>query len=95
MFFSVLLLALPWSVKSQVNISDSAVFSVLIDISYAYQIPGGDLNDRFGPNSNVGGAVYLKTKSNWLFGGDVSFLFGGDVEETGGLELIATQVHER
>jgi len=51
---------------SQVNIKDSVVFSPLIDFSYSYKVPGGDLSKRFGPSSEIGIAFYIKTKKNFL-----------------------------
>ncbi|HET6990679.1 MAG TPA: hypothetical protein VFJ43_05110, partial [Bacteroidia bacterium] len=37
-------------------------------LSYAYQIPGGDLRWRFGPNSNVGASAFYKSRQNVFFG---------------------------
>jgi hypothetical protein len=56
---------------------------VQISISYAYQVPGGDLADRFGHNSNGGFSVQRRTSTNWLFGLEGGFLFGNEVVEPG------------
>ncbi|MEZ4884375.1 MAG: hypothetical protein R3E32_06505 [Chitinophagales bacterium] len=53
----------------------------LIHFDYAYQLPGGDMADRFGSNSNIGVGMLYKTKSNWLLGIDGHFLFGKNIEE--------------
>lgn len=53
---------------------------VLIGMSYAYQRPGGDLADRFGPNFSAGlSASYIGKESAFLFGLDGYFLFGDQV----------------
>lgn len=56
---------------------------VLITASYAHQFPGGDLADRFGPNSNIGLSIIRRTRSNMVFGVNGSFLFGNKVTEPG------------
>ncbi|MCB0813173.1 MAG: hypothetical protein KDB87_08415, partial [Flavobacteriales bacterium] len=38
----------------QGDIRDTSIFMVPISLSYAYQLPNGDLSERFGANSNVG-----------------------------------------
>ena len=48
--------------------------------SYAYQIPGGDMAQRFGNNSVISGGFMMKTTANWLYGADFSFLFGNKVK---------------
>ncbi|KAB1063456.1 hypothetical protein [Salibacter halophilus] len=72
--------------KSQVSIKDSAVFTSLIDVSYALQFPGGDMADRFGYNNNIGGGFSVKLKSNWEFGLSGSLLFGRQVKDDRMLE---------
>ncbi|MEY2951679.1 MAG: hypothetical protein RL622_756, partial [Actinomycetota bacterium] len=70
---------------------DSAEKVFMLCPSFAYQLPGGDLEDRFGYNFNVGGSFMLKTKSNWLFGVEGQFLFGDQVNESHILDSISTQ----
>ena len=53
---------------------------LLINISYAYQIPAGDLVDRFGNNFNVGGGVDFMTRNNFIFGVQSYYLFGNEVK---------------
>lgn len=67
--------------QAQQSVSDSVIGVVLIDVTYTLQSPGGDLSDRFGLNSAVGGSFYYKTKSNWLIGASGNFMFGSDVKE--------------
>lgn len=74
----------------QVNLKDSSVFAPLIGISYSFQVPSGDLVKNYGPNSNLGGSFLMKTKGNWIFGIDGSFLFGSNVKDTLVLNNIRT-----
>jgi len=53
----------------------------LVYMSYAIQLPGGDLADRFGINSSLGLAGDFKTKKNFSFGLSGSFIFGNKVKE--------------
>jgi len=52
-----------------------------ISVTYAYQIPGGDLADRFGGNSNIGLTAWYKLKSNWIFGFDYTYMFGRNLKD--------------
>lgn len=53
---------------------------LLLGMSYAYQLPGGDLVHRFGPNFSAGlsGEFILKKKA-LLFGLEGNYLFGDNV----------------
>jgi hypothetical protein len=59
-------------------------------MSYAAQLPGGDLAKRFGFNSNIGLGVLYKTSKNWFYGAQGSFIFGNILKESGILDSIAT-----
>ncbi|MCB0780081.1 MAG: hypothetical protein KDC03_11205, partial [Flavobacteriales bacterium] len=63
---------------------------VPISLSYAYQLPNGDLSERFGANSNVGLSVSVKFRNNYLVGLEGGFLFGDKVLEPGLLSNVAT-----
>ncbi len=65
--------------KGQGSISDSCLFLTTIAPSYAYQLPDGDLQERFGPNSNVAMRVGLKTGSNFQLDLVGAFIFGNNV----------------
>jgi hypothetical protein len=69
---------------------DSASSGFLIELSYAGQLPGGNLSQLFGFNSNGQGGVYYKTESNWLFGGAFSYIFGNQIRDPNILDSIAT-----
>lgn len=76
---------------AQKTANDSAEKVYLLGPSFAYQLPGGNLVDRFGYNFNVGGSFVLKTETNWLFGVEGQFLFGDQVKESNILDSISTQ----
>jgi len=65
---------------AQVNVKDSAVTAPIIYAAYSYQFPGGDLSNRFGSNSSIGGGFLVKTSGNWLIGAEGNYLFGGTVK---------------
>lgn len=75
---------------AQFSVRDSAVAFKMIGGTFAYQIPGGDLADRFGNNYNVGVTFQWKTKKNWIFGVDGSFIFSDEVKENTILQNIST-----
>jgi hypothetical protein len=79
----ILALLTAWNlVMAQSKNKDSLVASgVLIDLSYAAQLPAGDLAQLFGFNSNVQIAVFYKSKSNWLYGIQGAFIFGNILNE--------------
>jgi hypothetical protein len=55
--------------------------SILLNLSYAHQVPGGDLAERFGSNANLGaGLEYMTYGSNWIFGIEGNFMFGSNVK---------------
>jgi hypothetical protein len=70
------------------SIRDTSLALVSVQANYAQQLPGGDLADRFGTNSNIGLGAFRKTRSNWTLGGEGSFLFGNKVSEPGILRNV-------
>lgn len=54
----------------------------LIMGQYAFQIPAGDVSERFGVNSMIGGTYLYKTDQNWIIGIDGRFMFGNDVKNS-------------
>ncbi len=78
-------------VSGQASIKDSAIFTPIMDFSYAVQFPGGDMSDRFGINSSVASTFFIKTKSNLLYGLGGSFMFGGDVKEDEFLQTLSDE----
>lgn len=73
---------------AQGTIRDTTLSMVVISAGYAHQVPGGDLADRFGLNSNIGLSAARKTRSNYLLGVEGSFIFGNKVVEPGILNNV-------
>ena len=69
-------------VIAQVSIKDSSIFIPMVYATYSYQFPGGDLANRYGSNSSIGGGFLFKIKSNWIFGAEGNYLFGGNVKNS-------------
>lgn len=63
------------------EIKDSTLALVAVQADYAQQLPGGDLADRFGTNSNIGIGAFRKLRNNITLGAEGSFLFGNNVVE--------------
>lgn len=78
------------SAKAISRPKDSASSGFLFELSYAGQLPGGDMGQLFGFNSNVQGGVYYKTRSNWLYGGAFSYIFGNQIRASNIFDSIAT-----
>ncbi len=77
-------------VFGQVSVKDSAVVVPMFKVNYTFQIPGGDMADRFGVNSVVGASFMVKDRRGWLYGADGFFMFGSDVKEDDILDPIST-----
>lgn len=80
-FLSIfLLVCITGALSAQVSPKDSIVSGFMIDIHYSFHIPGGDMTERFGLNSAAGPAIRYKTKNNYIFELDGSYIFGNDVK---------------
>jgi hypothetical protein len=66
--------------NGQSDISDTAISVPMFYATYSYQFPGGDMSERFGNNSSLGGGFMWKTNQNWILGAEFNFLFGNDVK---------------
>jgi hypothetical protein len=77
-FNMLALFLLPLGLFSQVR--DSAIFIPMFTGSYSFQIPGGELKDRYGPNSNVSVSFLVKNKKGILYGLGADFLFGSNLK---------------
>lgn len=75
-----LIISLAAGLKGQSDISDTTLSIPMFYATYSYQFPGGDLDDRFGNNSSIGGGFSWKTNQNWITGAEFNFLFGNDVK---------------
>ncbi|MFN0031949.1 MAG: hypothetical protein ACKVOR_07305 [Flavobacteriales bacterium] len=77
-------------IHAQFQVRDSSLFNPHVSMSYAYQWPGGDMADRFGNNNNIGLGFHIKSKTNWYYGIQASYLFGGKVTEKGLMKNLYT-----
>lgn len=53
----------------------------LLGANTAFDIPAGDLKNRFGSSYRIGASVHYKTKNNWLFGTKFEFNNGDKINE--------------
>jgi hypothetical protein len=89
LFLAYCLLSTP-DFSSAQNVKDSSLFVPMVKLSYAAQVPSGDLSDRFGASSAVALNFSIKTRRNLYFGIDGSFIFGNKIKEDGILDSINT-----
>lgn len=68
--------------QAQYSASDTALNIPMFYVAYSYQMPGGDMADRYGANSTIGGGFQYKVPSNWIFGAEFSFIFGSSVTDS-------------
>jgi hypothetical protein len=78
-------------VLAQPAVRDSVASSiVMINIEYNGSMAGGDLADRFGFTSAIGGGLGYKFKSNIYLAASARYLFGGTLKEDDILDAITT-----
>ncbi len=81
LFFLFLLTTLSHSsADAQGDVGTDTIPMVLFQIQGGVQQPFGDMSDYFGTNAMVGFSFAGKTKKNWLWGGDFTFMFGDQVK---------------
>lgn len=69
---------------AQGTVRDTSLFNPHVTVSYAYQLPGGDLANRFGDNSNLGIGFHIKSRTQWYYGVQGQFIFGKNVKQEQG-----------
>jgi len=75
---------------AQHGIRDTSITIVPITLSYAYQVPQGDMALRFGNSNSIALGAGVKFKNNYFIGAEGSMIFGNKVNESGMLsQLIA------
>jgi hypothetical protein len=82
-FRPVLLLCFLWhaiTMSGQVNVRDSSITTPVFYGSYGFFMLGGDIASQYGPSSNIGAGLGVKTKQNLYFGIEYNYLFGGKVK---------------
>ena len=91
LLFSALAIIQFTTLFAQFQVRDSSLFDPHISLSYAYQLPGGDLAERFGNNHNIGFGFHIKSKTNWYYGIQATYMFGGKVMEPGLMQNLKTE----
>ncbi len=71
----------PLAGAGQGSIRDSAINMHIVSMGYSFQVPGGDLADRFGWNSMLEGGYAFKFRSNLCLAAHGGFLFGNNIRE--------------
>ncbi len=77
--------------KAQDNISDSRKVIPGFSGHFSWELPAGDMAKRYGSNGNVGGGFFLKTKTNYFFLAEGSFIFGQKIKYDSLFHLLKTQ----
>lgn len=70
---------LSFTSHSQLNFSDSTLAMPWVSIQYGFNLTGADLAQRHGHFNHIGFFAGHKTRRNWVYGIDGSFMFGSDV----------------
>ncbi len=76
--------------KKHHNMRDSIVSTGFISANYGYNLPGGNLYERFGNNSTIGALAGYKTRKNNFYIIEWNYIFGEHVKENGILDSIST-----
>lgn len=80
-FATILVIACAQSVPGQqMEYSSNEGVILAVPLTYGFQVPGGDLADRFGVNFNASTGLQLFLKSNWMLELEGQFLFGQEVK---------------
>lgn len=84
---SLLIIALAINSNAQKNESKPESFPYIF-ATYSLQAPGGDMSERFGISSDIGGGAGYKTKTNWMLGAEATYIFGNTVNENTLINLM-------
>lgn len=75
---------------AQSTVKDSSISMWLVTPSFAFQLPAGDLSQRFGSSALAGLSVTYKAKSKIMFSLDGGFIFGNKIKEPNLFNYLAT-----
>ncbi len=77
-YLTILLVAMAFSVSAVAQIKDECINVWQCEINYAYQFSLTDMKATYGKNpSTMGLGLSFKTRQNWIFGFEGSYLWGG------------------
>lgn len=68
--------------QAQLNVRDSSISIPWVSVQYGFNMTAGDLSIRHGHFNHIGLFAGYKTKRNWVYGIDGSFMFGNDVKRS-------------
>lgn len=54
---------------------------IIFGVNGNFDVPGGDMSDRFGLSYRIGPSIQYKTANDWIFGIKADFIFGNDIKE--------------
>jgi len=66
--------------QAQSSPKDSIISGFMIETSFGFHLPAGDLAQRYGESATGGFGIIYKTKKNYTFGVEYNFLFGSKVK---------------
>ncbi len=69
----------PCKISAQKTI-DSAMTFPMFSASFMVQFPGGDMAERYGVNTNIGGSFMLKLKNRLIWEVNASYIFGNKLK---------------
>ena len=81
-YFLLCVFFFPLIVFGQRNVRDSSLNMLIAGLNYKFNFTDGDLNDRWGYNSEIGFDLHYKFKNNLTLGIDAGFIFGNQFKET-------------
>ena len=90
LLFFLFISTLTFNVNAQLESKTQSFFSP----RYTFQIPGGDMSDRFGVNSSLGLAFVTKKENGKYFGINGNYQFGSDVKEPGLIQNLLSTNNE-
>ena len=78
----IILTIIPSLVSAQQDIKSEKTPTWMFQVTYAYQFPGKDTKVLYNNNNSIGGSVFYKTSTNWLFSINGNFISGNSVRIT-------------
>lgn len=81
--FVLFLFVLLWflDTNSQTSISEGSVNVPMLGPGFSFQMPAGDLSERFGSHFTIGVTFLNKTPGNLMLGLDAGFIFGNNLND--------------
>jgi voltage-gated potassium channel Kch len=91
----VCLFGLTGKIQAQkISRADTLMPILSIGAQYSFQLPFGDLNDRFGTHHSLGLNAEQKFANGWLGTASFTYQFGNSVKDTGLLRALQTPTGE-